>query len=138
MAGDKVPSGLAMWAGKAKGKNPKDMPPKGVGKEPATKGSTEKKDSSSSSSDSSEEPAGHHGVIDGDFGGQGKFTLPADHVAAGPVPDGGASCSTCRFLEPNGTCNNDGYQRWNGGSGKLLVENPENFCSDWWEPAKPV
>lgn len=33
------------------------------------------------------------------FGGQGKFLLPKTHRAGMQVPDGGACCNNCRFLD---------------------------------------
>jgi hypothetical protein len=110
------------------------------GKEPAKPPSKKDSSDSSDTSDSSDSsdspgPAGLNGHADGDFGGDGKFTLPADHVAAISVPSGGASCANCRFVEDQvggAKCSNEHYIVWNGGKATLPVA-PETYVSDWWE-----
>lgn len=63
------------------------------------------------------------------------FELPPDHKPAIKVPKGGSSCSTCKFWK--GTeCGNEYYIKWNG-SGQIPVP-PDEFCSDWYEPAENV
>ena len=59
------------------------------------------------------------------------------------VPAPGASCANCRFakmMSDGPHCTNLLYQRWAGTSQlidpftKERVMNPQEYCSDWYEP----
>lgn len=70
------------------------------------------------------------------YGGQGEFELPANHVAAIVVPAGGSCCENCKYVDPdNHACTNEYYIKWNGGDGALPEEPLDSICSDWYEPA---
>jgi hypothetical protein len=66
---------------------------------------------------------------------KGKAEYPADHKPAMKVTKPGSSCSNCFFWDGK-DCENKNYRQWNNGSGKIPVEDPETFCSDWWEPRR--
>jgi hypothetical protein len=74
---------------------------------------------------------------DQNYGGKGKFELPADHQAGMKVPHGGSSCANCKFLrmEQDGPhCEASYFVQWNGGNDKIPTDNPEEYCSDWFMP----
>lgn len=71
------------------------------------------------------------------YGGKGPFELPADHKAGMKVTHGGSSCANCKFGEMRDDgphCNNKLWQKWNGNESRLPVDDPLDYCSDWWEP----
>lgn len=71
----------------------------------------------------------------GDYGGKGKFELPASHKAAMQVTKGGSSCSNCKHVDAeNHACKSQYYIQWNGGDPKLPDLPLDEICSDWWEP----
>jgi len=73
----------------------------------------------------------------------GAFILPPDHQPAMRVPLPGSSCANCRYATIAGDgprCANPYYQQW-AGTSQLIdpvtrrrVMNPQEFCSDWFEP----
>lgn len=74
-----------------------------------------------------------------EYGGEGPFELPDDHVAGVKVPKGGSSCASCRYGEAKDDgphCTNTYWVAWNGGESRLPVDDPETYCSDWWEEKK--
>lgn len=71
------------------------------------------------------------------YGGKGPFELPPDHKAGMIVENGGFSCANCKFIEIRNDgphCNSELFQKWNGNESKLPVDDPETYCSDWFEP----
>lgn len=62
-----------------------------------------------------------------------KFRLPVDHQPGMKVPKAGASCSTCKHLGNNATCDAEGFRDWNG-SKNIPGGDPTTYCSDWYEP----
>lgn len=70
----------------------------------------------------------------------GKFELPSDHIPAIKVPKGGSCCANCKYGsvddQGKGHCANEYFQKWNGSD--ELPAPPDEFCSDWYEPAKSV
>lgn len=65
------------------------------------------------------------------------FVLPAGHKPGMRVPKGGSSCANCRFasVQPDGPyCTEKNFIKWNGGTGRLPVNDASTYCSDWWEP----
>lgn len=72
----------------------------------------------------------------GEFGGEGPFSLPADHVAAVQVPKGGSCCQNCVFVNAEShECTEPNYVAWNGGSPALPDLPLDEICSDWWTGA---
>jgi hypothetical protein len=66
-----------------------------------------------------------------------KATYPANHRPAMEVPKGGSSCSTCRYVTKDLlNCGNKHFILWHG-TPKLPYPADE-YCSDWYEPAKGV
>ena len=53
------------------------------------------------------------------------------------VPKGGSSCRTCIYFHrtggPHGTCGNTFFQAFYGTN--QLPCPPDEYCSDWYEPA---
>lgn len=71
------------------------------------------------------------------YGGKGKFSLPTTHIAGMKVPYGGSCCANCKFLEMKDDgphCKNSYWVEWNGGESRLPVDDPKEYCSDWYEP----
>lgn len=64
----------------------------------------------------------------------GKADYPANHKPGMRVPQGGSSCSSCRFLKDadKRICGNKYFIEWNG-SNKIPAAVDE-YCSDWYEP----
>src|SRR6185437_17066614 len=60
--------------------------------------------------------------------------LPPNHQLGMKVPEGGSSCSKCKFLATPTTCGNKGFIKWNGGA-KLPAPSNE-YCCDLYEVAK--
>jgi hypothetical protein len=76
-------------------------------------------------------------LADNNYGGKGKFELPPNHIAGVKVPKGGSCCANCKFGEMRDDgphCNSTYWIEWNGGSSRLPVDDPETYCSDFWEP----
>lgn len=65
----------------------------------------------------------------------GKFELPGDHKPGMAVPRGGSSCASCEYYQGNMTCGNQYFRQWHG-SNVIPAKSPDEYCSDWWEPAK--
>ena len=61
-------------------------------------------------------------------GGADGSVYPPGHLLGMEVPDGGSSCAKCRFWHVD-HCHNEGFVRWNGGSGKIPVA-PDCYCCD--------
>lgn len=79
-----------------------------------------------------------------DYGGEGPFTVPDDHIPAIRVPKGGSSCANCMFVDAaRHECKEPHYILWKG-SPKLPPFPLDEICSDWYdwpgsgEPAEPV
>lgn len=67
------------------------------------------------------------------YGGKGPFELPPDHIAAMPVPKGGANCAKCKFVDvENHACLEPNYINWNGGDPALPDLPLDEICSDWF------
>lgn len=69
------------------------------------------------------------------YGGD-KFALPKNHQAAVVVPKGGSCCANCKYSEMQDGgphCHNSYFMDWNNGNSRLPVDDPEAYCSDWWE-----
>lgn len=69
------------------------------------------------------------------YGGE-VFDLPESHKAGMKVPKGGSSCANCKFSEMKEDgphCHSEYWVRWNGGETRLPVDDPETYCSDFWE-----
>jgi hypothetical protein len=67
------------------------------------------------------------------YGGKGPFNLPPDHIAAMPVPKGGACCAKCKFVDvENHACLEPNYVTWNGGDTALPDLPLDEICSDWF------
>ena len=68
----------------------------------------------------------------------GLFVLPPDHEPGMHVPKGGSSCYNCKYLywgdENEPRCWEPNFALWNG-STRLPVDDPREYCSDWWRPA---
>jgi hypothetical protein len=62
-----------------------------------------------------------------------KIEVPAGHKQGMPVPKGGSSCASCKYLEPGLECSNEYFQKWNG-SAKIPTKDASSYCSDYWEP----
>ena len=74
---------------------------------------------------------------EGEYGGKGPLILPKNHKAGVIVPKGGSCCANCKFgeMKDDGPhCNSPNWQIWNGGESRLPVDDPETYCSDFWEP----
>jgi hypothetical protein len=61
------------------------------------------------------------------------------------VPLPGSSCANCRFATMTGDgprCSNALYQAWAGTSALVdpltgvRIMNPQEYCSDWYEPKR--
>ena len=64
-----------------------------------------------------------------------KATYPSNHRPAMQVPKGGSSCATCRHVSRDlKHCASPFYVKWHGNP--LLDYPADQFCSDWYEPAK--
>lgn len=62
------------------------------------------------------------------FGG-GWFEYPPNHKLGIEVPEGGSSCSTCKFLgKDHKTCLNKEFIKWN--KSDILPFKDENYCCD--------
>src|SRR6185437_13805162 len=60
--------------------------------------------------------------------------LPPNHQLGMKVPEGGSSCSKCRFIATPTTCGNKGFIKWNG---RAKLPDPSNeYCCDLYEIAK--
>jgi hypothetical protein len=73
------------------------------------------------------------------FGGKGPFILPDEHIAGMVVPKGGSSCANCRFADVRDDgphCTESNWVAWNGGESRLPVDDPETYCSDWYQSSK--
>lgn len=69
------------------------------------------------------------------YGGKGKFALPADHKAAMVITGGSFSCANCKFVDAEKhECKSDYYIEWNGGDPKLPDAPLNLICSDWFSP----
>lgn len=69
--------------------------------------------------------------------GGGEYEVPSDHLAAMKVPNGGACCTNCEYWAKGkngeeGKCLNKMYEKWAGTAS--IPEDPNEYCSDWWEP----
>lgn len=74
-----------------------------------------------------------------EYGGEGTFELPKNHIAAIQVPKGGSCCQNCKYVDvKNHACENKHYIKWNGDSGKLPDLPLDEICSDWYEPKKKL
>lgn len=62
------------------------------------------------------------------------FELPTTHRPGMRVPKGGSSCSNCRHFDGNDSCNEPHFAAWQYGE-KKIPASPDEYCSDWWEPA---
>ncbi len=72
-----------------------------------------------------------------EFGG-GEYKLPKDHKPGMKVPKGGACCANCSWYEYDEehelhVCNNKYYEKW--AETKVIPYAPNEYCSDWWQPA---
>lgn len=66
-----------------------------------------------------------------DAGAPQNFQLPPDHVPGMKVPKGGSSCSSCKYLAPDGDdCTNQYFIQWNGSPD--LPAPSDSYCSDWY------
>lgn len=69
-----------------------------------------------------------------------RVTIPVGHRPAMPVPIGGAMCSNCKFYSEQGgrfgSCAEPNFKAYY--STTLIPCPPNEFCSDWYEPALPV
>ena len=64
-----------------------------------------------------------------DVHNQSAVVYPAGHKLGMVVPDGGSSCSTCKFLgSDHASCDNRVWVKWNG-SATLPVKD-ESYCCD--------
>lgn len=78
----------------------------------------------------------HLAETSGQYGGKGPFELPPDHIAGVIVPKGGSCCANCEYLtmkEDGPHCHNTYWTKWNGGDSRLPVDDPETYCSDFWQ-----
>jgi hypothetical protein len=66
---------------------------------------------------------------------KGPIGYPEDHKPGMKVPLGGSNCGNCLYWDGS-DCENEYYRKWNNGSGKIPVDNPEGYCSDWWTPKR--
>lgn len=66
-----------------------------------------------------------------------KATFPANHKPGMAVPKGGSSCASCEYFKGNMTCGNKYFIAWNG-SANIPAKEPDEYCSDWYEPKKQV
>lgn len=62
------------------------------------------------------------------------FTLPKGHKPGLRVPLGGSSCESCEYFKGGRICGNQYFIQWNGSS--TIPAEPDEYCSDWWEPKK--
>ena len=66
-----------------------------------------------------------------------RVTIPVGHRPAMRVPYGGASCANCQFYDARGgrfgSCTSRDYRAFY--ETRLLPCPPQEFCSDWYEPA---
>lgn len=60
--------------------------------------------------------------------------FPADHKPGMRVPKGGSSCASCEYYKGNMTCGNEYFIKWNG-SPNIPAPKPDEYCSDWYDPA---
>ena len=66
-----------------------------------------------------------------------KISYPADHQPGMKVPKGGSMCANCEYLKDDKkSCGNEYFIRWNGSA--LIPGKIDEYCSDWFEPAKKV
>ena len=63
-----------------------------------------------------------------------RFELPPDHKPGMRVPKGGSCCANCKYYEGKKRCGNEYFQQWRGTD--AIPAPPEEYCSDWFEPAK--
>lgn len=74
-------------------------------------------------------------AVDG-YGGA-SFELPPNHSAGLVVPKGGSSCANCKYGDSRTDgphCTSSYWVRWHNGNSRLPVDDPETYCSDFWEP----
>lgn len=64
-----------------------------------------------------------------------KPEFPADHQPGMRVPKGGSSCASCEYYKGNMTCGNEYFIKWRG-SNHIPAPAPDEYCSDWYEPAE--
>ena len=76
-------------------------------------------------------------------GKHGVFALPADHKLGVKVPEGGACCANCGWLDRNGKCSNRGYVNWRRSLGeRITIEHvslpvrADRYCCDLWESGR--
>jgi len=64
-----------------------------------------------------------------------KYEFPPNHRPGMRVPTGGSSCSKCEYLRKDKkSCGNEYFIKWHGND---VIPAPVNeYCSDWFEPAK--
>lgn len=65
---------------------------------------------------------------------KGPVEYPKDHQPGIIVPKNGSCCAKCKWWDGD-DCENKYYRIWNKGSGEIPV-SPEEYCTDWFEPAK--
>lgn len=65
----------------------------------------------------------------------GNAQFPPDHKPGMRVPKGGSSCASCEYYKGNLTCGNEYFIKWRG-SNHIPAPSPDEYCSDWWEPAQ--
>ena len=63
---------------------------------------------------------------------KGEVKYPSDHVPGMKVPKGGSRCANCKYWDGD-DCENKYYRIWNKGSGEIPAD-PNEYCSDWYEP----
>ena len=73
----------------------------------------------------------------GEYGGQGPFKLPKDHIPGIQVPKGGAMCANCKFISKDKLhCTEDNFIKWHGDS--KIPKPIDEYCSDFYEPNTPL
>lgn len=66
-----------------------------------------------------------------------EVSYPDDHKAAMRVPKGGSSCASCKYVsDDKKQCSNEYFIKYNGS--KDLPVAADEYCSDWFEPAKEI
>lgn len=64
---------------------------------------------------------------------KGKIQYPPNHNPVLKVPEGGSSCSNCKYIGVDGkTCKSQYFILFMGTNRLPFPAN--KMCSDWWEP----
>lgn len=74
-------------------------------------------------------------LLNEEYGGPGKYEIPANHKAGLKVPKGGSCCATCKYWNTDQQiCTNTYYTQW--AKTETIPHPADEYCTDWYEPAQ--